>query len=52
MGRLAQGLFAESAGAAYWDGRNANGEQVSSGVYIYELAAGDQRAVRRMVISK
>ena len=52
MGRLAQGLYADSADAAYWDGRNANGEQVSSGVYIYELTADDHRAVRRMVISK
>ena len=52
LGRLAQGLYADSADAAYWDGRNSSGERVSSGVYIYELLAGDQRAVRRMVISK
>jgi hypothetical protein len=38
--------------AAYWNGRNEIGERVASGVYVYELLAGDQRAVRRMVISK
>ncbi len=38
--------------AAYWDGRNARGERVASGVYVYELTAGDTRAVRRMVVRK
>ena len=38
--------------AAYWDGRNARGERVASGVHVYELTAGDTRAVRRMVVRK
>ncbi|MAF12776.1 hypothetical protein CMK11_20185 [Candidatus Poribacteria bacterium] len=38
--------------AAYWDGRNAEGEAVASGVYMYELAAGDYHALRRMVVMK
>jgi hypothetical protein len=38
--------------AAYWDGRNEIGERVASGVYVYELQAGDRRAIRRMVIGK
>jgi hypothetical protein len=38
--------------AAYWDGRNARGEAVASGVYVYELTAGDYHAVRRMVVMK
>ncbi|MAF11498.1 hypothetical protein CMK11_13695 [Candidatus Poribacteria bacterium] len=38
--------------AAYWDGKNARGEAVASGVYAYELAAGDYHAVRRMVVMK
>ncbi|MAF09778.1 hypothetical protein CMK11_04940 [Candidatus Poribacteria bacterium] len=38
--------------AAHWDGRNARGEAVASGVYVYELTAGDYHAVRRMVVMK
>lgn len=46
------GEYRARESAAYWDGRNEIGERVASGIYIYELLAGDQRAVRRMVISK
>ncbi len=35
-----------------WDGRNELGEKVSSGVYIYRLTAGDQQAVRKMILMK
>ena len=38
--------------AAYWDGANEQGEAVASGVYVYELRAGDYREMRRMVIRK
>ncbi|MBT3266294.1 hypothetical protein HN371_04025 [Candidatus Poribacteria bacterium] len=38
--------------AAGWDGGNAQGEQVANGVYVYELTAGEYRAMRRMVIMK
>jgi hypothetical protein len=37
---------------ATWDGRNAGGLQVSSGVYFYRLAAGDFRQMRRMMLIK
>ena len=38
--------------AAYWDGRNALGEPVASGVYFYTLKAGDFTATRKMLIKK
>jgi hypothetical protein len=38
--------------AAYWNGRNENGEQVASGVYFYSLQAGQFSAMRKMVILK
>ena len=38
--------------AAYWDGRNALGEPVASGVYFYTLTAGEFTATRRMLIVK
>jgi hypothetical protein len=38
--------------AIYFDGRNNNGEHVSSGVYFYRLQAGDYTATKKMVILK
>ncbi len=34
----------------HWDGRNESGIPVSSGIYIYELQAGDFKAARKMVL--
>jgi hypothetical protein len=34
----------------YWDGRNDKGEEVTSGLYFYQLKAGDFDATRKMVI--
>ena len=36
--------------AIYWDGRNAVGEAVASGVYFYTLTTGDFTATRKMLI--
>ena len=44
--------YEDQAKAIYWDGRNAYGESVASGVYFYHLSAGDYSATRRMVILK
>ncbi len=35
-----------------WDGRNQYGELVSSGIYVYQLVAGDFRETKRMVLLK
>ena len=52
IGRRISGVYRDKANAAYWDGRNQNGEPVTSGTYYYQLRAGDYTALRRMVIVK
>lgn len=46
------GVYVEKDRAAYWDGRNAVGEKLGSGVYFYQLNAGDFSAARKMLILK
>ena len=52
LGHQPAGYYTDRTKAAYWDGRNNSGEQVASGVYFYQLRAGDYTALRRMVILK
>jgi hypothetical protein len=35
-----------------WDGRDASGNSVSSGVYFYSLTAGDTKHTKKMVLLK
>jgi hypothetical protein len=52
MGYQGAGYYVNREHAAYWNGRDENGERVSSGLYFYQLRAGDYSAVKRMVIVK
>ncbi len=52
LGQMPAGVYETQARAAYWDGRNAQGEPVASGVYFYTLTAGDFTATKKMVIRK
>ena len=52
FGHQAAGYYQSRSRAAYWDGTNAGGEQVASGVFFYTLTAGDFSAIRKMVILK
>ena len=52
LGLREPGYYTGRHDAAYWDGRNEMGESVGSGVYFYDLRAGDYHATRRMVILK
>ena len=52
LGQVPAGIYQSRSRAAYWDGRNAQGEPVASGVYFYTLRAGDFSATRKMVIRK
>ena len=41
LGHQPVGLYESRSRAVYWDGRNALGEPVASGVYFYTLTAGE-----------
>ncbi len=52
FGNQRAGVYLGKGTAAYWNGRNASGEEVASGLYFYNLQAGDFIATKRMLIVK
>ena len=55
LGHQSVGYYTSRSRAAYWDGRNALGERVASGVYFYHLQMDTLSAfsaLRKMVILK
>ena len=52
LGYQSAGFYHSRGRAAYWDGRNALGEQVASGIYFYELTTPSYHQIRRLVILK
>ena len=49
---LIDGPKAEGVNQVVWDGRDAIGRSVATGVYLYRLTAGPDVAVRKMVFAK
>ena len=52
FGHQSAGYYVGRDRAAYWDGRNAFGEQVASGLYFYQLETDEMSSMRKMVILK
>ena len=52
LGHQSAGSYVSRSRAAYWDGRNDNGEAVASGLYFYTLSAGNFTATRKMFLRK
>ena len=52
VGHKPVGYYITRERAVYWDGRNQNGEPVSSGVYFYTLNTDTYTQTRRLVIVK
>ena len=50
LGHQSAGYYTDRERAAYWDGRNALGEQVASGVYFYQFETAEMSSMRKMVI--
>lgn len=52
LGYQPAGIYQSRSRAAHWDGRNAQGERVASGVYFYTFTAGDFTATGKMLVRK
>ena len=52
LGHQREGYYTSRSRAAYWNGRNAAGERVASGVYFYQFQADGLSYLRKMVILK
>ncbi|MFC1715542.1 choice-of-anchor Q domain-containing protein [Candidatus Poribacteria bacterium] len=52
LGHKPAGFYTSREKSAYWDGRNESGESVSSGIYFYQIQAGEFSAIRKMTILK
>ena len=52
LGHQSAGYYTGRDRAAYWDGRNALGERVASGIYFYQFETDEMSLMRKMVILK
>ena len=56
MGRKVRSLMNDSQTAGYhslrWDAKNDIGEGIAAGMYIYNIQAGEFRAMKKMVLLK
>ena len=49
---LEQRLLGPGRYSVRWDGRNADGRKVASGVYFYRMEAGDFNVTRKMILMR
>ena len=52
LGNKVAGLYVSRDRTVRWDGRNKFGALVASGVYFYNIQAGDFTAVRKLIVLK
>jgi hypothetical protein len=56
LGQVARVIVDEALPAGYhqftWDGTNARGDKMASGIYLYSLEAGKTQLIRKMLLAK
>jgi hypothetical protein len=52
FGHREAGFYVEKGKAVYWDGKSDAGEEVASGVYFYNIKAGDFSATKKLIVRK
>lgn len=52
LGYQKAGTHIQKSRAAHWDGRNEYGEKVSSGIYFYQIKAGNFIATKKLVVMR
>jgi len=52
LGNKSPGAYLSKKQAAYWDGKNDNGEEISSGIYFYQMRVGDETFMRKAMLLK
>ncbi|MEK7399632.1 MAG: Ig-like domain-containing protein [Candidatus Poribacteria bacterium] len=52
LGYKNPGSYATRSNSAYWDGKDDNGQPVSSGLYFYNIKAGNFTATKKMIVLK
>jgi hypothetical protein len=50
LGYRLPGRYTTEATAAHWDGKDENGQRISSGVYFYNIKAGNFTATRKLIV--
>jgi len=52
LGHKTAGVYKTKTSAAFWDGKNSSGEDLSSGIYFYSLEADGFKSVKKMTLKK
>ena len=52
LGQKDAGDYLSKDKAAYWDGRNSDGERVASGTYFYVMQFGEAELSRKMALAQ
>jgi hypothetical protein len=52
LGYKLAGFYTDKENAAYWNGKDEMGEQASSGIFFYNIQAGELAATGKMIIAR